>query len=82
MFQLFNSNKYGGKDLLFKDSTKKLVAVGVDKDTSVKFLGKVYLDDLEALTKCATAGSHSNKPQLVVAMIFFFAMVISGVLFE
>ena len=31
-FQLFNSTKYNGTDLLFKDSTKKLVDVG-DKRT-------------------------------------------------
>ena len=89
MFQLFNSSKYGGKDLLFKDSTKKLVHVG-NKKSSVEWLGEKYLDDLEALTMCptpspskaTTVGRHSNKPQLVVAMVFFFAMVISGVLFE
>ena len=36
MFQLFESNKYGGKDLLFKDSTKQLVEVK-DKDTYQEF---------------------------------------------
>ena len=92
MFQLFNSSKYGGKDLLFKDSTKKLVDVG-NKNTNVKWLGEVYLKDLEALKMCpttaapsaskaTTVGSHSIKPQMVVAMVFFFAMVTSGVLFE
>lgn len=87
MFQLFNSSKYNGKNLLFKDSTKKLVDVG-DQNTYKKWLGDVYLEDLKALNMCpytskaTTVGSHPNKPQLFVAMVFFFAMVISGVLFE
>ena len=87
MFQMFNSSKYGGgKNLLFKDSTTKLVNVG-DKDTYTKWLGDVYLQDLEALSMCGAteppkAGSQPNKPQLVVTMVFLFAMVIPGVLFE
>ena len=50
-FQLFNSSKYGGKDLLFKDSTKKLVGVG-DQKTYDLWLGDAYLKDLEALNSC------------------------------
>ena len=90
MFQLFNSSKYDGNNLLFKDSTEKLVDVG-DRNTYEKWLGEAYLEDLKALNMCpktpspskaTTVGSHSYKPQLFVAMVFFFAMVISGVLFE
>ena len=53
MFQLFESSKYSGSDLLFKDSTKKLVDVG-EKDTYQKWLGDDYLKDLEALDACPT----------------------------
>ena len=83
-FQLFNSTKYGGKDLLFKDSTKKLVDVG-EKKTYGLWLGKSYKDDLDALKACPgspTAGSNSNKPHLVVAMVSTVAMVIFGSLFK
>ena len=52
-FQLFNSSKYGGKDLLFKDSTTKLVGVGGQKTYDL-WLGDAYLKDLEALNSCPT----------------------------
>jgi len=54
-FQLFNSTKYGGSNLLFKDSTQKLVDVG-DKNTYQLWLGNDYLQDVEELNSCP---SHS-----------------------
>lgn len=52
-FQMFNSSEFNDafKDQIFKDSTVKLVDVG-DKDSYDKWLGKQYLDDLEALADC------------------------------
>lgn len=51
-FQMFNSTRYNSfKDQIFKDSTVKLVDVG-DKNSYDKWLGKQYLDDLEALAEC------------------------------
>ena len=76
-FQLFNSSKYGGKDLLFKDSTKKLVDVG-DQKTYQLWLGDAYLKDLEALKLCATAGARSNKLKVAVAVFSFIALLIAG----
>ena len=83
MFQLFESSKYSGTDLLFKDSTKKLVDVG-NKDTYQKWLGDDYLSDLEALDGCPTAGGNINKLQSLVAMIsaFIAALCYTGTLFE
>ena len=85
MFQLFESFKYmNGSDLLFKDSTKKLVDVG-EKNTYQKWLGDVYLKDLEALDACPpTAGGNINKLQSLVAMIsaFIAALCYIGTLFE
>ena len=95
MFQLFNSSKYSGNDLLFKDSTKKLVDVE-GKNTYQKWLGDVYLKDLEALDACPTtpttpatptgpsAGGNINKLQSLVAMIsaFIAALCYTGTLLE
>ena len=92
MFQLFNSSKYNGNDLLFKDSTKKLVDVG-EKNTYQKWLGDDYLKDLEALNACPTtpatptgpsAGGNINKLQSLVAMVsaFIAALCYTGTLFE
>ena len=84
-FQLFSSSKYGGKDLLFKDSTKKLVDVG-DQKTYDRWLGDEYLKDLEALNSCPTtatttgptAGARSNKLKVAVAVFSFIALLIAG----
>ena len=92
MFQLFNSSKYSGNDLLFKDSTKKLVDVE-GKDTYQKWLGDVYLKDLEALDACPTtpttpinpsAGGNINKLHPLVAMIsaFIAALCYTGTLLD
>ena len=84
MFQLFESFKYmNGSDLLFKDSTRKLVNVG-EKNTYQKWLGDDYLGDLEALHGCPTAGGNINKLQSLVAMIsaFIAALCYTGTLFE
>ena len=87
MFQLFESSKYNGTDLLFKDSTKKLVDVG-EKDTYQKWLGDQYLKDLEALDACPStgpsAGGNINKLQSLVAMISAFIATLSytGTLLE
>ena len=86
-FQLFESSKYNGTDLLFKDSTKKLVDVG-EKDTYQKWLGDQYLKDLEALDACPStgpsAGGNINKLQSLVAMISAFIATLSytGTLLE
>ena len=90
-FQLFNSTKYKGKDLLFKDSTKQLVDVK-DKNTYEKWLGKDYLEDLKALRACPTtprsttpsptAGGKNNMLELLSAMISFIALFYTGALFK
>lgn len=75
-FQLFNSTKYSGSDLLFKDSTKKLVDVGV-KNTYRLWLGEKYLSDLEELNSCPTESSISSKPRSTVVMVSFLSAVIA-----
>ncbi|XP_067032998.1 melanotransferrin-like [Acropora muricata] len=78
-FQLFVSSKYGGSDLLFKDSTQKLVDVGV-RNTYRLWLGNEYLQDLEELNSCppTTAGFDKiNKPQLAVVLVSLLSAVIA-----
>ena len=70
-FRLFDSAAYGGKDLLFKDSTMELK--DVSSQTYSEFLGQAYLDDLEALDDCVkpnTAGSVKNTPYFVGYFVF------------
>ena len=83
-FQLFVSSKYGGSDLLFKDSTKKLVDVG-SKNTYRLWLGEKYLSDLVELNSCpsnsptssTTAFGEINKPRLTVVMVSLLSAVIA-----
>lgn len=81
-FALFDSSKYGGKDLLFKDSTVKLV--DESGKTYKTWLGDDYMNDLEALDDCVkptvnpTAGSKDNKPYFLASVVFsLVALVLS-----
>lgn len=50
-FQMFNSSTYGGKDLLFADSTVKLIDVK-EKNTTQAWLGEKYYFALQSLSSC------------------------------
>lgn len=64
LLQLFNSSAYGGKDLLFQDSTVKLIDV-MDKNSTEAWLGEQYFLALKTLTSChrvvAVARSRTDK---------------------
>lgn len=76
-FQLFNSTKYGGANLLFKDSCTKLEGIHKDQRTYQGFLGDDYVKDLRALKSCdetkkptPTPTSVSNKqPYAVIVLL-------------
>ena len=51
VFQLFNSSTYGGKDLLFKDSTVKLMHLK-ERNTTKLWLGEKYFLGLKTLGSC------------------------------
>ena len=60
-FPMFNSSAYGGKNLLFKDSTVKLIDVK-EKNSTEAWLGDKYhliLQTLSACPKIATQAARS-----------------------
>ena len=79
-FALFDSKKYNGKDLLFKDSTTKLIIIDASQDTYKTWLGDDYMNDLEALTDCVpSAASKVTKPYFLAAVVFsLVALVLCG----
>ena len=90
VFKMFDSGKWTGKDLLFKDSTVKLIDVSTK--TYKKFLGDSYLKDLEALNACPTtpiqtkpppiSGTKQNMPYLIGSIVFVLtALFLSGAVY-
>ncbi|KAJ8357871.1 hypothetical protein SKAU_G00206650 [Synaphobranchus kaupii] len=59
-FSLFSSANFGGKDLLFKDSTKNLVKLPKTTD-SFLYLGAEYMSIIRSLQKEAIAASKDSK---------------------
>ena len=51
LLQMFNSSIYGGKDLLFRDSTVKLIDVK-EKNSTKTWLGQKYFNALRTLSSC------------------------------
>ena len=74
-FQLFNSTKYGGANLLFKDSTTQLVSISKDKRTYQGFLSDDYVKDVEALKSCDDESSVSTKTTPYAVIVLLVAMV-------
>ena len=91
VFRMFDSGKWGGKDLLFKDSTIKLVDVSAKNYTAL--LGYSYLKDLEALNACPTtpipvtttptSGTKQNRPYFIGSVVFVLtALFPSGAVYH
>ncbi|XP_073531115.1 melanotransferrin [Phyllobates terribilis] len=53
VFKMFNSSKYNEKDLIFKDSTQKIVPVR-EKKTYEQWLGRNYIDSIEG-SQCSSS---------------------------
>ena len=74
-FQLFNSTKYGGANLLFKDSTTELVSISKDRRTYQGFLSDDYVKDVQALKSCDDASS-TKQPTSVSTKTTPYAVIV------
>ncbi|KAJ8374366.1 hypothetical protein SKAU_G00049460 [Synaphobranchus kaupii] len=72
-FRMFDSSKYGGADLIFKDSTMKMIGVA-DKKTYEEWLGQSYIESLQVM-ECRSSATALSSVSL--ALVFLLSSLLT-----
>ncbi|KAJ8278318.1 hypothetical protein GJAV_G00086330 [Gymnothorax javanicus] len=73
---MFDSSKYGGADLIFKDSTQMMIGVA-DKKTYFDWLGHSYIESLELMDCRSAATALSSVSLVLVALLSSLVTLLS-----
>lgn len=73
-FRMFNSTEFDGQDLIFKDSTVKIVPTE-GRTTSRSWLGRPFLDSLEGLQSLRCSGAGVEYPKFSSLLVMSLCLV-------